>query len=560
MAVDQGRYRQLDFIGARILQARELNWLQDMDQGVAVADDSTSVDGQLQSIFRQGALYNTNITTSGLTITLSQIQGGIPMMVFVRDRWEIFPRNNDDTTDSLGTVSGNATLTMPNTPVANVYLNWELKIRTGGLIGDDPTLTDALTNEAVASAGELILHVSYIDTSGVALSGSQLAKNTSPIILVNGTVISGNINITALDNVQTQAFASNITSGLVKTTTSSPLVVSTNDPRMTDGRNAADGSVHDSTVRTPVAAGGTNADGTPTYNLSGDIGGISAAKIVYTAGTQLVSDFIGWIKTNFNNLSNAFTAHATAALGLINTHPLPTAAQVGAAPISHVGQVLGQPTSHPPVVNANSGGFQLNRSTGGGTVDDEAYGVFVTGSPIVSLNHDGDVFSSKSGAFTATPGGALAAGALSHLGLIAQVLSQHVNQISHANPHGLAAGDIGAATTGYVDTSVANVLANAENYTNTQFSSGFAVNKSATGFLTLPTALGLIILQWGRFNGNTNGEIIPYGIPFPNAALTVVLTGINGSANLASISRTSFTANAGSGGQIQGVQWIAVGY
>src|SRR4051812_17382452 len=149
MAVDRTRYRQLDFIGARILQSRELNWLQEIDQGVAVGDNETTVSGELQVQFRQGALYNVTISTTGLVVTLSPKDGVNPMMIFVRDRWEIFPSNNDDVTDTTGTYPGNHTVTLSSANTV-IYLNWELRIRVGGLTGDDPVLTDAITNEAVA--------------------------------------------------------------------------------------------------------------------------------------------------------------------------------------------------------------------------------------------------------------------------------------------------------------------------------------------------------------------------------------------------------------------------
>ena len=78
----------------------------------------------------------------------------------------------------------------------------------------------------------------------------------------------------------------------------------------------------------------------------------------------------------------------------------------------------------------------------GSGVDDPAFGVFVGGAPIVSLNHDGDISSTVAGHFGAAPGGSFAGGSLKHMSLVAEVLSQHVNQVSHANPHGLAASDI----------------------------------------------------------------------------------------------------------------------
>lgn len=509
MAVDRTRYRQTSFIGARILQARELNWLQEMAQDVAVTDNETPVSGRQAAIYRQGATMNITVNTSGLVVTLSPTNITLPMKIFVRDRWENFPGpgNNDDCTDTISTFPGNHSMTLGASDTT-IYLNWELRIRTGGLTGDDPTLTDATTNQAVASMGELILHLSRIDTSGVALGGNQLAKNITPIPLFTfintGTVLT----YTPIDNVLTAAQGSSITSGLVRTTTNNATVVSTDDTRMTNPRSALDGSVHDSSVRVPIAAGGTNADGTATYNLTGDIGGISAAKIVYTAGTQLLSDFAGWIKTQFNNLLARYNAHETAVLGLSNTHPVPTASQVGAAPLSHVGLNLGLVTSHPPIINQNSAGFQVNRSGGGGAVDDPAYGVFVSGGSIVGLNHDGDVYSSKSAAFTATPGGILASGPLAHISLIAQVLSQHVNQVSHANPHGLSAGDLGAATTSYVDNAVANVLANAENYTNT-IVPGMSIHGASTAQST----------SWAVFRfAPNNGNAIEVLVGFINVS------------------------------------------
>ena len=105
-----------------------------------------------------------------------------------------------------------------------------------------------------------------------------------------------------------------------------------------------------------------NSNGTEVYKLptdgGSDISGISAAKIVLIATTQLLED--GWnaLLAGVSNLWDSFDSHYTAVLGLSNTHPVPTAAQIGAAPISHVGQVLGLVTSHPPVVVTQSGELQ----------------------------------------------------------------------------------------------------------------------------------------------------------------------------------------------------------
>lgn len=465
MAVDRTRYRQLEYIGADILQARELIWDERMAQGVSVTDNETQVSfpGAVADM-RPGAIRNITVGISGLNVTLSATNGALPMQIFVRDRWENFPGQNDDTTGTGGTAPGNNTITLGASDT-NVFLNWELRIRTGGLSGDDPTLTDSITNEATASAGELILHLSNVDTSATPLAGNQLAKNTQPISLINFTNSGTLLTLVPQDNVLSSALANIQTSGLVKTTTNTSTVVSTDDPRMTDGRVASDGSVHDASVRVPVAAGGTNSNGTPTYNLTGDIGGISAAKIILIATTQTLEAGWNWLVGSFNSLLTSFNAHATAALGLANTHPVPTAAQVGAAPISHVGLALGLATSHPAVTNVASGGFRVNRGVAGaGAAGDEAYGIFDSlNTNLASLNHSGDVYASLAQALTVTGVSAPATttGALGLLSTIAKVLSQHVNQNSSSgsfNPHNTSIASLNGAISLAVGSSVTSGL------------------------------------------------------------------------------------------------------
>lgn len=517
MAIDRTRYRQLEFIGARILQARELNWVQEMAQGVSVTDDETPVSGILASLYRQGAVQNINVGITGLHVTLSATNGALPMQIFVRDRWETFPGQNDDTTGTGGTTPGNQTMLLSNVDT-DVFLNWELRIRTGGLTGDDPTLTDSTTNEAVASAGELILHLSNVDTSGVPLAPNQLAKNTQAISLFHFTNSGTLLTLVPQDNIISSADANEFQAGFVRTTTGNPLVVSTDDPRMTDSRPPGDGSVHDATVRTPVAFGGTNTNGTPIFKLpsdgGSDIGGISGAKIVLIATTQTLEAGWNWLVAQFNALLTAFNAHATAALGLSNTHPIPTAAQVGAAPISHVGLPLGLATSHPAVTNVASGGFRVNRGVvGAGAANDPGYGIFDSGNTdLVSMNHDGDVFGTK-------PNAQVVSGVLSPatyngpLGLmsnIAKALREHVNQTSHNNPHGLTAGDLGA------------LISTGTGFSTTH--SATTPQPSSSGYLKFGSNWGNIIIQWGS-TGNaetTADQTLTFATPFPSACFAVI--------------------------------------
>ena len=122
---------------------------------------------------------------------------------------------------------------------------------------------------------------------------------------------------------------------------------------------------------------------------------------------------------------------------------MPTAAQVGAAPASHVGQVLGLSTSHPPEVDADSGGFEVLRDPGAAAAAmDPGFGILMANILQSGLLHNGDVYGISSQAITAYPGAADGDGAMTttSLGLmsaIASVVVGHVNKVSHKNPHGI---------------------------------------------------------------------------------------------------------------------------
>jgi hypothetical protein len=313
---------------------------------------------------------------------------------------------------------------------------------------EDATLVDTNTGEPTADMGELDLTVSNTDTSGVALSSTQFEKNNAPIILFT---YDSSQTLVPIDNVNSNAHANANTSGLVSLTTSSSngKAASSDDSRLSDSRNPIDLSVHDSSVRVPVPAGGTNsADGTNTYNLTSDIGGISSAKIVHIPGTELVSDLLEWIKGNLSNFASILTSHIGIKLGLNTTHPMPNAVDVGATPASHVGMQLGLPGSHPATVTTNSGGFALNRdSSVAPNANDPAYGVFSSGTNKASLNHDGDIYSAQNSTKVVTPlAPATTSGSLGNLSTIASVLQEHVNQTTHNNPHGLVLADLTSHT------------------------------------------------------------------------------------------------------------------
>jgi hypothetical protein len=69
--MDRSRYRFVNFIGGRILQAREMDKLQDITRGVDDSNVLTAFD--LDAVYREGATLNVTpvITPGTKTITLT---------------------------------------------------------------------------------------------------------------------------------------------------------------------------------------------------------------------------------------------------------------------------------------------------------------------------------------------------------------------------------------------------------------------------------------------------------------------------------------------------------
>lgn len=473
------RYRVVDWLGGRILESRELMTLQSILHGVDPNGNMVTYD--LDQLYRPGATQNITLTISGLTVSFGPTNSALPMVVFVRGRWEVLKSTD------LPPVTLSSTQTQ-------IFLNYALTIVTSA---QDPSLVDATTGQATADMGELDFVIGTTDTSSVALNTStQLEKNTSPIVMFEFTNSGSALTPVTLDNANPQALASLGISGLVSTTTDTPVVVSTDDPRMSNGRSPLAGSVVDASVRVPVAVSGTNADGSNKYDLTQDPGGISADKIIWQEVTERVSDFLAWIKSQVASVAATLAGHIGQMLGQSNTHPMPTASQVGAAPLSHVGQQLGLSGSHPPTVTANSGGFQVNQTATQpfGTID-PAYGLFTNGTLTAGVLHSGDFLSTLLNALVTVPGGGPInfSGALTGLHDVAQVVTDHVNQNSHANPHGLTLSDLGGISL-----------------------SAWTSGSNANGYWTKdPTGK---IDQWGQISNAYDGEVVTYPIPFTNVA------------------------------------------
>lgn len=534
--MDRSRYRFISWIGARILQAREMLKLETILHGVSDTNVPTAFD--LNAVYKDGATFNITpvITPNSTTVTLTPTDNTKPMLVFVRGRFEILKT----------TEAPPITLTAGQT---NLYLNWQVVVRTNV---DDSQLVDTVTGAPTAQMGELVLQVSATDDSVRAAYVTEFEKNTAVTILYTFATSGNTLRFVSETSVQPQALASNTAGGVVFLTTGSSagFAASSDDSRLSDLRTPLAGSVCDSKVRTPVP------DGSGNYAIGTDIGGISNAKIVHAPTHQTGEAAVESIRATANDAEAKVAGHINQPLGT-GVHPMPTAAQVGAAPLSHTTLALGSTGSHPPVVNANSSGFQLIRDAGAGLGQgDPAYAVLKSGVLQTGLMHNGDVFSLAANSRNAAPlveaGDTLTTGPLGYISAIANVLADHVNKTSHKNPHGLACADIQAVPL-----------------------SAFTQSLTANGYISLP---GGLIVQWGRIASMGTGsagsfsQSVVFGSTsansagtrsFPNACFTVVASTVGTSGfdritYVDAISKAGFTLrNNGSGA---GATWIAVGY
>ena len=427
--MNPARYRYIYWIGDRILQGRELNKLQAITHGVDASDNLVTFD--LDAIYQEGATFNVTPTIVSSTVSFVPTNSLLPMLVFVRGRWEVL-------------ASGEAAPVTLTTGQTQVFLNWQLVIRTNA---DDSSLVDAGTGEPTAQMGELVLQLSNVDTSATPLNPTtQFEVNTAPVVLFTFTSSGGVLTLASTTSVKPQALATAKQAGpvLLTTGTSSGQAVASDDPRLGDARTPLAVSVVDASVRAPVP------DGSGNYSIGADPGGISNAKIVHTPTHQTGEAALEGVRATANDADLRIASHINRPLGG-GVHPMPTAADVGAAPASHVGQALGLSTSHPPQVNANSGGFSVNQSAGTfvASANDPAYAVNENGVYKAGLEHGGDVFSALLASLVAAPGGTplTFTGPLHGMMSMAQVLIDHVNQKDGTtNPHGTTSLSLSSVT------------------------------------------------------------------------------------------------------------------
>lgn len=427
------KYRLVEYQRANILQARELISQQRID--AMVDNTGAAVAYDMGALFREGATLNADISTAAGNVTISKKDPAYDILVFVRNQWEILAPQ----VVALGAAT-------------ELFLNWSLRRVTsaedGTLVNDDNPA------EGAANMGELVLTIATASNHGVAKTGNELEKNTSAISLWK---FNAGLYVPQ-DNLKPGAYANQAQGGLVKTTTATATVVSTDDARMTDMRTPSDLSVTDPKVTAPDAQVGNSTLGGTRYDITAGLTkGINATKLIWVAMKASVADALQWLKDKAEAVETAYNAHKTAKLGLANTHPMPTPADVGAAPNSHVTTLLG--VDHPAKTVGDTAGFTVQRaSNGAGAADKNAFQLLdAAAAALAKITHDGDFYSKKADGQIITGAPGLTGGAMGLASDIAKALKQHVDQTA-ANPHGVTPAMIGAPTIGYVDTHDSDIL------------------------------------------------------------------------------------------------------
>lgn len=527
-------YRYVDFIGGNILDASNVQLLQSILSTQPSNLETIGATG-LSQVYQQGtllnAVFNITGTGAGTVIVMTHANTNYPIFVLVNGQFEslgntVTIAGSQPTSGAAEDLYLNWSLNIITSALDPTFVDGETGEPTieAGQIALDVDWSDTSgasldpSTQFAKNTATIILAtfdfnaspttVTYIngvfpyaegnpnqaglvaltDTSGIAV-GTTDPRNSNERVPTDGSVDN--------DKISTP-----ISSG---TNSSSLPVWMFNDLAYTVGSQIQDSNGN---IETVVTVYGTPESGSsaPTWNLS--LGGqtidnpganqivwinggpASTTKydpstsgqapntdnLVYSTLKEKLTTFLDSVNTSINNVLIALTNHIGKALGTAETHPFPTAAQVGAAPASHVGLPLGLPTSHPALVNSDMGGFVVDELTG--TISGDAYVLNDDSSTRkVALTHGGDVYSTAAGAYTASAlegDGATPDpnnGALTTLSRVAAILADHVgfNVTGQSpvanNPHNLHPGDIGAASQAYVDSVVASIIAAAQGYT-----------------------------------------------------------------------------------------------
>lgn len=338
-SIDTTKYRQVEYISGRILQARELLLQQSLE-----SDSPANGKFDLGSLYKTGATMNVRAVINGGSVSLVPIDSANPMLVYLNGSWEAF-----------------TTPVMTFQPQANglrntIYLNYVLwRVSATGAAGSltDPSLIDTDTQQPAAEMGQLQIYVGAND-SGAVDTALMFDRNTTPIPMIilqwDG---SGVLSVFQYVSVKPQALASPQRPGLVSTSTTASVVVSDDDPRNTNQRVPLDASVNSQKVSVPQATGAGDvvfADQTGTavhtpvvtVATTPTAPGINAKLSFYDVWGTTVSDALSLIWSKLTNVYGVLQGMLGRIIAL---------EQKALQDLTvHVGKDLGLPATHPPIV------------------------------------------------------------------------------------------------------------------------------------------------------------------------------------------------------------------
>jgi hypothetical protein len=616
MSSNPALYRYIDFIGGNILDASNVTLLQTELQGLGSQG--------LGQLYEQGALLNAIFNITGSTIVFTHANTSYPIYVFVNGQFESL--GNTVTITGSQPVSGAAN---------QLYLNWSWDIKTStddstfvdGTTGQSTIETGQLSLAASwtdTSGTSLNPSTQFAkNTSPIILATFNMSGSPVTVTYINGVYpyAMGNKNqaglVSLTDNtgiavgttdprLNFSVGAGTVYDYMIASLISSGTNASGLPAWQANFNYAVSTQIVDSNnnVQVVVAVWGTGTSGSlaPTWNTTiagqtfdnpggnqiawfnlgtasttkydpatSNQGGIFSDHIIYTTLKEKLTTFLDGVNTAIETTLLTLRNHVGNALGTPETHPFPTAAQVGAAPASHVGQVLGLSTSHPAQVNSDHSGFIVQRNpsvTPAST--DYAYQLTDGTNNIASINHSGDMYANIGSYFNAQGSNgqgnpANYRGLVNTWGQIAAILSEHVNYNTHGNnnPHNLDPGDIGAASTAYVDTSAANTLSAADAFTLANvFQPSISTQIVDTTGGSLPTFLPFTSTNFSQsqyvgaagqyvivsfLNGSGHGTIIGIGSGWTSNGTTIPLPSGFPSGNWIGDVSAMYVDNSGSG-------------
>jgi hypothetical protein len=339
--IDISKYRRAEFVGARILQARELNQMNDL-----AGDVPAGGKYDLGAVFVTGGLLNVQVQVSGNTVSLLPINPAEPMLVYLNGAFEVFTAGPISFTPKAAGTFDN---------IFCNYVYWRVTFDGANSTLRDTSLIDAITGQPTAEMAQV--QVTFgADDHGAIDTVKMFDRNTValPSVVLQWTG-AGTLAFYGMYGYRDFAYAGPTHPGVVTTSTSLSKVVSDDDARLSNSRLPADTSVNTQKVIPDTPTGSqttitfTNQNGQndstaiATVQTTDTSGGINAKRLFYETFAISVHDML--------NLTWSKLLNAYAVLRDLTTrvHTLEVKPDIDLT--FHVGHNLGEANSHPPVVD-----------------------------------------------------------------------------------------------------------------------------------------------------------------------------------------------------------------